>query len=41
MDAVQLEKIFDRFTRLNFDQEGQGFGIGYSAEHCTLSSDQA
>lgn len=27
MDAVQLEKIFDRFTRLNFDQEGQGLGL--------------
>lgn len=27
MDAEQLEKIFDRFTRLNFDQEGQGLGL--------------
>lgn len=27
MDAGQLEKIFDRFTRLSFDQEGQGLGL--------------
>ncbi|RZJ54365.1 MAG: HAMP domain-containing histidine kinase [Flavobacterium sp.] len=36
MDASQIEKIFNRFTRINSDQDGQGLGLAIADSIASL-----